>query len=200
VAVLGSGLDVIYPSEHEPLAADVAGHGALVSEYPPGTRPWPGNFPLRNRVISGLSRAVVIVEASNRSGSLITARMALEQGRQVLAVPGSVGSGCYQGCHALIKDGAGLVETVEDILDEVAGVGMHGLRPVKLLETHDLSSVIREGEAVGAEELAARTGRPVEQVLAELGRLEVDGLVSRGPGGTFIRSLTDLLPIDRGRT
>ena len=119
VAVLGCGVDVVYPRQHGALAARVAAQGVIVSEFPPGTEPRPSHFPLRNRIISGLSRAVVVVEASEQSGSLITAQMALEQGRDVLAVPGTWPAGRYRGCHALIKDGARLVETVEDVLEEI---------------------------------------------------------------------------------
>jgi DNA processing protein len=108
IAVLGSGVDRVYPQEHEPLAADIAATGLVLSEFPPGTAPLKFHFPLRNRVISGLSRAVVIVEASEQSGSLITARCALDQGRDVLAVPGNVLSGRNRGAHALIRDGARL--------------------------------------------------------------------------------------------
>ena len=122
VAILGCGADVVYPPEHASLAKRVAEAGALVSEFPPCTPPLPRHFPLRNRIISGLSRAVVVIEASDRSGSLITARAALDQGRDVLAVPGNVASGRYSGCHALIKDGAPLVETVEDVLNELGWV------------------------------------------------------------------------------
>jgi DNA processing protein len=119
VAVLGSGPDVIYPREHAPLADDIAREGVVLSEYPPGTPPRPFHFPQRNRIISGLSRAVVVVEAGDRSGSLITAACALEQGREVMAVPGNVLSGRNRGAHALLRDGARIVECAEDILEEL---------------------------------------------------------------------------------
>jgi DNA processing protein len=189
VAVLGSGLDVIYPRQHRALAQDIQQTGALLSELPPGTPPLPQHFPLRNRIISGLSRAIVVVEASERSGSLITARMALEQGRDVLAVPGSVVSGCYRGCHALIKDGARLVENVDDILDELQwtsrDAGRHSVG--KASQDNELLSSMRPGEPVGVDDLAERAGRQASAVLADLSRLEVDGLVARTGGGLFVR-------------
>jgi DNA processing protein len=119
VAVLGCGVDVAYPRSHATLAAGVVTQGALVSEFPPSMPPLAHHFPRRNRVISGLSDAVVIVEAAERSGSLITARLALEQGRDVMAVPGSVAGGRNRGGHALIRDGAALVETAGDVLTEL---------------------------------------------------------------------------------
>ena len=122
VAVLATGLDCIYPPEHAQLAEDIAGHGALVTEAPPGTAPLPGRFPVRNRIISGLSLGVVVVEAAQRSGALITARLALEQGREVFAIPGSIENPLTVGPHALIQDGAKLVAGVEDILDEFPNV------------------------------------------------------------------------------
>src|SRR5262245_36821766 len=121
VAVLGSGLDVVYPREHAALAGDIAREGAVLSEYPPGTPPRPFHFPQRNRIISGLSRAIVVVEAGERSGSLITAACALEQGREVMAVPGNVLSGRNRGAHALLRDGARIVECADDILEELGG-------------------------------------------------------------------------------
>ena len=126
VGVLGSGVDIVYPPEHTGLARDVMRRGALVSELPPGTAPRPAYFPQRNRLISGLSQAVVVVEASRRSGSLITARLALEQGREVMAVPGNVLTSRNRGAHALLKDGAKVVEDVDDILEEIALVGTVG--------------------------------------------------------------------------
>jgi DNA processing protein len=199
-AVLGSGADVIYPHEHEPLAREVARGGVILSEYPPGTPPFARNFPLRNRVISGLSLGVVVVEASRRSGSLITARCALEQGRDVLAVPGGVGSGCYRGCHALIKDGARLVETVEDILEELRFGRSPAVVESNSQPVNELQCEIRSGETTTAEELAVRTGRPVGLVLADLGRLEVEGVVVRMPGGQFARLDGPVTNRDRGRT
>ncbi len=193
VAVLGSGLDWIYPREHGDLARQAACEGCVLSEFPPGTPPLGRHFPLRNRVISGLSRAVVVVEAAERSGSLITARLALEQGRDVLAVPGSAVSGCYRGCHALIKDGARLVETADDVLDEIGwtgarspgeGAGLHDCQP---LTGQDLLSHLAIGEPTGLEALAVRTGRLVGDLLAELGGLEVAGQVARLPDGRFVR-------------
>lgn len=191
VAVLGSGLDVVYPREHGQLADRIARDGVLVSEFPPGTPPLAPHFPLRNRIISGLSRAVVVVEASRLSGSLITARAGLEQGRDVLAVPGNVLSGRNQGSHALIKDGARLVETVTDVLEEIGWPGPRGVPPPetssKSLHPMGLEAIMAAGEPYAIDDLAARTGRNVSDLLAELGALELAGRVSRLPGGSYIR-------------
>jgi DNA protecting protein DprA len=119
IAVLGCGVDITYPPEHETLAQEIALTGALLSELAPGTLPLPHHFPLRNRIIAGLSRAVVVIEAHERSGSLITAACALEQGREVMVVPGPVRSGRNRGAHALLKDGAALVESAADVLAEL---------------------------------------------------------------------------------
>ena len=126
VGVCGCGADVVYPREHAGLARAIAAAGAIVSELAPGTPPQPQFFPLRNRIISGLSRAVVIVEAGEKSGSLITARAALEQGRDVLAVPGPVLGGRNKGAHALLRDGARIVETADDILEELGPSALLG--------------------------------------------------------------------------
>ena len=128
LAVLGSGVDITYPPEHEALAREIALTGALVSELAPGTPPLPHHFPLRNRIIAGLSLAVVVIEAHERSGSLITAACAIEQGREVMVVPGPVRSGRNRGAHALLKDGAALVECAADVLAELGtrGPAQHG--------------------------------------------------------------------------
>jgi DNA processing protein len=190
VAVLGNGPDVVYPREHRELMQAVQASGGILSEFPPGARPEPRHFPLRNRIISGLSLAVVVVEASEKSGSLITARAALEQGREVLAVPGSVASGTYRGCHALIKDGARLVETVDDILEEI------GCSRARTGGTSDadkyhfdsyLGRFLRTEEPVSADELATATGRQAAECLVELTRLEVGGHVARTKGGGFVK-------------
>jgi DNA processing protein len=191
VAVLGSGVDVVYPREHAALAEEIRTSGAVISEFPPGTRPLAAHFPLRNRIISGLARAVVVIEASDRSGSLITARAALEQGRDVLAVPGNVSGGRYSGSHALIKDGARLVETVDDILDEIrwprrpnASTTDEGnSRPISKLLTF-----IGQSSGIGLDELVSRSGRPAADVLAELSALEVAGIICRVAGGGFART------------
>ncbi|MEO7191226.1 MAG: DNA-processing protein DprA [Vicinamibacterales bacterium] len=189
LAVLGSGLDVIYPPEHAPLADEIVGAGAVLAELPPGTRPFARHFPLRNRIISGLARAIVVVEASEKSGSLITARAALEQGRDVLAVPGNIVSGCHRGCHALIKDGARLVERVEDILDEMGWA--RPAEPSHLLDlalpAHPLWAVMRAGEPVSLDELAVRTGSSVSDLLSEIGQLEVTGRITRVAGGAYVK-------------
>lgn len=190
VAVLGSGADVIYPAEHASLARQILERGAIVSELAPGTPPRPGHFPLRNRIISGLARAVVVVEASLKSGSLITAKAALEQGRDVLAVPGNVISGRHRGCHALIKDGARLVETVEDVLDELQWPRQPAGPPPRAnaLQLSGLEGTMAAGEPYSLDELAEATGRTAQDLLSELGTLELAGRVERRAGSVFVRT------------
>lgn len=189
VAVLGSGADVVYPAEHDRLARSILVRGAIISELPPGTPPRPGQFPLRNRIISGLSRAVVVVEAGERSGSLITARCGLEQGREVMAVPGSVLGGRHRGSHALLKDGAKVVENVNDILEEIAvpldGTAEQSLSP----EPSDDPTVrcMSAGEPYDVDELAERSGIHGAALLARLLELELRGVVGRTDGGRFVR-------------
>jgi DNA processing protein len=189
VAVLGCGVDVVYPPEHAPLAARIRDSGVVISELPPGMPPYAHHFPLRNRIISGLARAVVVIEASDKSGSLITARAALDQNREVLAVPGTVGSGRSKGCHALIKDGARLVETVEDVLQQLNWTRTDS-RVVKRRNSLDLSeleSTMAAGDPYSVDDLATRTGRLTSDLLAELGALELLGRVARVEGGRFVR-------------
>lgn len=188
-AVLGCGVDIVYPWRHRDLAAAIAATGALVSEFPPGSGPIAWHFPLRNRIISGLAQAVLVIEASERSGSLITARTALEQGRDVLAVPGSVASGRYRGCHALIRDGARLVETVDDVLEELEGVTRQRGDPMKAnpLFVSYLEPVMARAEVYTIDDLSARTGRAVSELLAELGHLEIEGRIVRTSTGRFVR-------------
>jgi DNA processing protein len=201
VAVLGCGADIVYPREHAPLAARIVEAGALVSEFSPGTPPLARHFPIRNRIISGLVLAVVIVEASDKSGSLITARLALEQGREVLAVPGSVLSGQYRGSHALIKDGARLVETVTDVLEEIGweappGAARPSLTRAVRPDTTRVGSAahptvveqaMAPGEPYSVDDLAVRTRWTTQDLLAEIGRLEVRGRIIRAAGGRFVR-------------
>ncbi len=190
LGVLGCGADVVYPSEHRDLTSRVAVSGGVLSELPPGTTPQPHYFPLRNRIIAGLSRAVVVIEAGDRSGSLITARMALEQGRDVLAVPGNVLSGRNRGCHALIKDGARLVETVGDVLEELGWAkagNPEANRCAKALENSTLGALLEArmlaGETYDADSLAGLMGWAPSQLLAELAALEIHGRLVRVPGG-----------------
>jgi DNA processing protein len=188
IAVLGSGADVVYPAEHRELAARIAAAGAVVSELPPGTPPRKPFFPLRNRVISGLSRAVLVVEAGEKSGSLITARCALEQGREVLAVPGNVLSGRNRGGHALLRDGAKIVESADDILEELAVRVPGRPDPAGLAGPEDL--VLRSlpaGEPCDLDAMADRTGLPTARLLPRLFELEMQGLVRRVGGGRFVR-------------
>jgi len=196
VAVLGSGADVIYPAEHVPLARAIDAAGAVISELVPGTRPQPWFFPLRNRIISGLSRAVVVIEASEKSGSLITARCALDQGREVLAVPGNVLSGKNRGAHALLRDGAKIVESADDILEELgmpgagpraAGAGQ-GRPDAGASKGRDpvLDSLV-PGEASDLDEISERSGLNAPRLLPRLFELELHGLVRRIGGGRFVR-------------
>jgi len=189
VAVLGSGVDRIYPPEHEDLAELIAANGVLVSELGPGGIPIPENFPLRNRIISGISLAVVVVEASEKSGSLITARCALEQGRDVLAVPGSVLTGRNRGSHSLLKDGAKVVETADDILDELGWPGaLAAANTAKHLSADPLLAAMEPGEVYRLEELVEKTATLASKLLPRLMELELQGQVAAVGGGRFTRS------------
>lgn len=190
VAVLGSGVDVVYPAEHAGLADDIAARGAIVSELPPGTSPQKHHFPLRNRIISGLAAAVVVVEAAERSGSLITARWALEQGRDVMAVPGGVASGRNRGAHALIRDGARLVESADDVLAELglSGRDARCARPESGSPPDPVVAAMEVGEPMDLDQLVSRTGWPVSRLLERLLEAELAGGVRRIDGGRFVRS------------
>jgi DNA processing protein len=189
IAVLGSGVDVMYPPEHAPLANEICADGAVVSELVPGTPPLPWCFPLRNRIISGLVRAVVVIEAGEKSGSLITARCALEQGRDVLAVPGNVLSGRNRGAHALLKDGAKIVESADDILEEL---GMcpapPSARGAKAGTVDPVLACLAPGEACDLDAIAERSGLQTSRLLPRLFELELQGLVRRVGGGRFVRT------------
>jgi DNA processing protein len=185
VAVLGCGADVIYPAEHRELARQIETGGAIVSELVPGTPPQKQFFPLRNRIISGLSRAVLIVEAGEKSGSLITARCALDQGREVLAVPGNVLTARNRGGHALLKDGAKIVESAVDILEEL-GLPSRGTRRGAEPEDPVLAG-LPAGESCDLDALAERTGLASSRLLPRLFELELAGLVRRVGGGRFAR-------------
>ncbi|MCC7417460.1 MAG: DNA-protecting protein DprA [Acidobacteria bacterium] len=186
IGVLGSGADVIYPREHRTLAQEMCARGAVVSELVPGTQPQPMFFPRRNRIISGLSRAVVVVEAGDRSGSLITARCAAEQGRDVLAVPGSVLTGRNRGAHALLRDGAKIVESADDILEEL-GAGVHARASASTPETDPVLAHLEAGEACDLDAIAARAGLRPAALLPRLLELELQGRVRRAGGGRFVR-------------
>ena len=185
IAVLGSGVDVIYPPEHRALARDIEATGLVMSELVPGTPPLPLFFPLRNRIISGLSRAVVVIEAGEKSGSLITARSALEQGRDVLAVPGNVLSGRNRGAHGLLRDGAKIVEDADDILEEL---GMCVQRKTAARPDDPVLASLTPGEPADLDAIAERSGVPPARLLPRLFELELKGLVARSGGGRFIRS------------
>jgi DNA processing protein len=180
VGVLGCGIDRVYPLEHCDLAANMAHDGAVVSEFPSGVPPLPHHFPLRNRIISGLTRAVVVVEAGEKSGALITAGTALEQGRDVLVVPGAATGGRNRGGHLLIRDGARLVETAAEILQELGApvAGSPQTRPLDQLP---------ESAAFTVDDVAAEWGEPAAAVLTRLLELELEGHIQRVDGGRFVR-------------
>jgi DNA processing protein len=187
VAVLGSGLDRIYPAEHQDLAANICKQGVLVSELGPGAPPLPEHFPLRNRIISGISLAVVVVEASEKSGSLITARCGLEQGRDVMAVPGSVLSGRNRGSHSLLKDGAKVVESADDILEELGWWPSRAEKPGsgRAADGDPVVGRMEAGELYRLDELMALTGLEGPKLLPRLMELELQGRVATGPGGVW---------------
>ena len=212
IAVLGSGLNQLYPAQHQNLANTIAEQGAVVSEFPLNCGPMNYQFPMRNRIISGLSLGVLVVEAAQKSGSLITARCALRQNREVFAIPGSIHSPMSKGCHALLKDGATLVESIPDLLKEVqlklknylhqsvsrTAADVRGLQAIK---KHDnalkkksrpgvesaLLAYFKPGELIEIDDLAEKTGSSVEALSTELLMLELAGVIQLGAGG-YIRN------------
>ena len=197
VAVVGTGLDRVYPARHRDLAHRIAAQGLIVSEFPLGTPPLNQNFPKRNRIIAGLARGTLVVEAALQSGSLITARLATEQGKEVFAIPGSIHAPQSRGCHALIRQGAKLVESVNDVLEELrlhsAPETSAELSP-RNREAPD-SSTSDQGllrdlgfDPVSLDALCARTGLSAAALQAQLLELELAGLVARLPGGLFQRT------------
>jgi DNA processing protein len=197
LAVFGSGLDIIYPPENKKLAEKIASNGAIVSEFFLGTKPEAPNFPRRNRIISGLSLGVVIVEAGAKSGALVTASCALEQNREVFAIPGNLGSKNSEGANALIKQGAKLVTTVEDILEELK-ITFQGSKPVSSPQTEEDLSHLTEmernifklisDEPFHIDRIATQTSISVPQALTTLLSLELKGLVKQLSGKMFVRS------------
>ena len=197
IAVVGTGLDRVYPKKHLELAHRIALQGLLISEFALGTPPLTANFPKRNRIISGLSRGTLVVEAALQSGSLITARLAAEQGKEVFAIPGSIHSPQSRGCHALIKQGAKLVELAQDVLEEL-GPGFACLTqtpasndspdtsPSDPAQTDPLLDALGF-DATSLDALQARTGLDTARLQARLLELELDGQVARLPGGLFQR-------------
>jgi len=193
-AVLGTGVDIAYPARHAELAEAIASHGVMVSEFPLSTQPAAGHFPRRNRLISGLALGCLVVEAALESGSLITARAALEQGREVFAIPGSIHSPLSKGCHALIKAGAKLVESADDVLSELSAflprdTASRAAAPTQNPDTIGDAPLLKlmGDDPVDVEALRARTGWPAERIAAELLQLELAGRVATLAGGLFQR-------------
>lgn len=191
LAVVGTGLDIVYPARNRALAHELAENGALISEYPLGTPAIASNFPNRNRIISGLTQGCLVVEAALRSGSLITARFAAEQGKEVFAIPGSIHSPLSKGCHALIKQGAKLVDCAQDILEELGNTfsevpsssnpipdSLENEHPILIHFGHDIANI---------DSLVERSGLTPEHVSAMLLELELDGRVASLPGGLYQR-------------
>ncbi|SCZ86261.1 DNA-processing protein DprA [Nitrosomonas mobilis] len=198
MAVVGTGLDIVYPARNHVLAHQLAKVGALISEFPLGTPAVGSNFPRRNRIISGLSQACLVVEATLYSGSLITARLALEQGREVMAIPGSIHSPLSKGCHSLIKQGAKLVESIQDILDELNGFSEQHSDGVRVdLQQENVAAVHEHSDATlltylghdaaDIDTLCERSGLAAEAVSAMLLTLELEGKIGSLPGGRYQR-------------
>jgi DNA processing protein len=212
VAVVGTGLDRVYPHQNHALALSIAAHGLLMSEYPLNTPPITANFPKRNRLIAGLSQGCLVVEAAARSGSLITAKQAIDMGKDVFAIPGSIHTTVAKGCHDLIKQGAKLVDCVQDILEELKDLPELDQNSIALQQPADSSNTeaelklsMQEGhtlqvlahlglDPVGLDELQKRSGLPTAQLQAELFQLELNGELGRLPGGLYQR-LKKPLPV-----
>ena len=186
IAVVGTGLDIVYPARHRELAHQIVQHGALISEYALGTPSKPQNFPRRNRLISGLSQGCLVVEANLQSGSLITARLAGEQGREVFAIPGSIHSPVAKGCLQLIKQGAKLVDQIQDILDELGSHLPAPESPIPPAAEHPLLQHMGY-DPVSMEALVQRSGLTGDTLSAMLTVLEIEGQIAVLPGGRFQR-------------
>jgi len=190
IAVVGTGLDRIYPRKHRDLAHRIAERGLIVSEFELGTPPLAANFPQRNRIIAGLCLGTLVVEAALESGSLITARHAVEAGRDVFAIPGSIHSPQSRGCHALIKQGAKLVDDVRDVLDELRWTMLAAASPSAVPAATEVADPLLTAmgyEPVELDQLQARTGWPTARLSASLLELELAGRVARLPGGRYQR-------------
>jgi DNA processing protein len=197
VGVLGTGIDVVYPRENERLFQTVCSRGTIVTEFPPGTPPEPRNFPIRNRIISGMSKGVVVVEATKRSGSLITAGMALDQGREVFAVPGSIDSFKSTGTHSLLKQGARLVENSDDVLEELSmrprSSPAHGPDRKEAVAWRDMDEIeqrvfdILGMYPIHIDEIVRISKLDAGKILGVLLRLELEGMVNQLPGMMFVR-------------
>jgi len=195
IAVMGNGLDRVYPAKHRDLAREIAEKGALVSEFPPGTQAAAGHFPQRNRIISGLSLGCLVVEAALQSGSLITARMAMEQGREVFAMPGSIDNPMVRGCHSLIREGAKLVETVHDIFEEI------NINPQVENRSNEINDLSKKPDVeqtqllnligydpISVNDLVEQTGQLTENVASTLLMLELQGYIKSASGGCYYRT------------
>jgi DNA processing protein len=191
IAVTGNGLDRVYPRQHHALAHEIVGRGALVSEFAPGTPPRREHFPQRNRLISGMSQGVLVVEAAVKSGSLITARLAAEQGREVFAIPGSIHSPLARGCHVLIRQGAKLVETAQDITEELhplkIAVDGAGTAPTTRGPMDQLLPYLGY-DPVDVDTLVDRSGLTPDAVSSMLLNMELRGLIEAQPGGRYLRT------------
>jgi len=193
IAVAGTGLDRVYPSSNRDLALEIVNTGAMVSEFPPGTMAKGSNFPRRNRIISGLCQGLLVVEAAQKSGSLITARMALEQNREVFAIPGSIYSPLSRGCNAMIKEGAKLVESPQDIIDELSQyksrISSLRAEPEQSLLDFDQQTLLNlvMFSPTSIDDLVESSAQSVESIAAQLMMLEIQGYVEATAGGCYIR-------------